>query len=410
MKERNVRKTVSLVLAVLIVCSLPAIAMADMNTLDIPVQSGDTVTGICSRYGVPYPDSKELIMYLNNFTDPAQLNRIKVGDTLVLPSYAGASAGAEAVGATSGPIQIVAGDASKALPGDREFYYVVLYTVCPGDTLNALYSGWSMDFGSFQAQMIMTLNGMSNLNDLVVDKMIYLPVSRNDIPGMAHFTILEHTITYGENVGGICGSYGLDFGAAYATLQCFNPYMNFAEVRAGDKIYIPVIGNLPTAEITSVVNAMPDAMFFDPASMGTYGAVTDITSKSAYNYVPTPWGMMPAADWEAFCPVFPFMPDSADETAAAATGTTPALGIVRGDPGFLSYAEVYDGFAVAVADQNGGLTLRLETVDVDVCVAYTQETMQGYIPSPGDYVKVVFTPTDFQLVSILYVYNVFTGA
>ena len=366
MKKRTIRTIISVTVAVLVVCAMSVNAMADTQTVKVKVQSGETLTGICSRYGLYFPSCKDAIMRLNGFTDPRQLDRIRAGDVIVIPASSGdastaTQADGEQAAARSGPVPIVAGDASKAPVGDKASYYIVLYTVKSGDILTNLYRQWGMDFGQYQAQ-IMALNGLNNLDKLVVGKMLYLPVNRGDIAGMANYTIFEHTIAYGENVSGICGCYGLDFKTASASLQSFNPTMNFSNVYVGQKLYIPVTGKAAA-----------------PASVAASGApapVTAITSRGAVEPSPAP-------------------------------GTTPALPPLNNKVE-LPTSVVYDGYAV-VKECNGYLSLVLEKPNVEFNVAYTQQTMQGYTPRPGDYVRVVFTPTDYLLVSIQYVYNVFTG-
>lgn len=390
MKKRSVKRIISLAVAVLIVCSLSAAAMADMYTVKVKVKAGDNLTGICARYGVTFRDCKDMIMRLNGFTDPAQLDRIKAGQTIEIPASANDAAalndaaGLQTTGASAaacGPVQIVAGDAAKAPAGDRAAFYVVLYTIRSGDILANLYTQWGSELGTYQCQMISALNGMSDLGKLVVDKMIYLPVNRNDIPGMAHYTVFEHTIANGENVSSICSRYGLDFGSARACLQCFNPNMDFNAVQGGNKLYIPTTGAVQTAAAAPTVSIQYAGQYGETAALATAAdaRVTDITSNGPVG-IDTP-----------------------------APGTIPALGLLRGDPSPLSPTELYDGYAV-VKSCDGALTLQLEKADVDVNVAYTQQTLQGYSPRPGDYVKVVYTPTDFLLVSIQYIYNVFTGA
>jgi len=373
MKKTNKKMIISLALAVLMVCSLSVSAMADMYSVKVVVKSGQTLNAICNQYGVDYYKNKEIIMRLNGFTDTKQLDRIYAGMTIEIPASASdAAAMNQATGITvvsngqtaakSGPVTIVAGDASKGIAGDKVAYYIVLYTIKSGDILINLYSQWGMNFSQYQSQ-IMSLNGLSDLNKLVVGKMLYLPVNRGDIAGIVNYTVLEHTVTYGDTVYGICSSYGLDFNKARASLQSFNPGMDFSRIIVGQKMYIPVAGTAAsaagtTAAITSVSTAITSA--------GTVSAV-------------------PAVE----------------------AGTTPALPPVNNNV-VLPTSVVYDGYAV-VKSCDGYLCLQLENPAYEVNVVYTPQTMLGYSPRPGDYVRVVFTPTDYLLVSIQYVYNVFTG-
>ena len=366
MKKKSVRKIISLTVAALIVCSLSVGALATVRTITVKVKAGQNLEGICKEHGVNLGQNKKLIMELNGFANAGQMDRILAGSTIILPAPETKEA------RSSGPVAIVAGDASKAMPGDRVAYYIVLYTIQSGDILSNLYRQWGMELGNYQSQ-IMSLNGLNNLDRLVVGKMMYLPVNRGDIAGMANYTVLAHTIGRNEFVYDICRNYGLDFDSARASLQYFNPGMSFANVNAGDVIYIPVTGR---AAPTTGVSAAGTTPAFNAGMMPA--AVTEITSNSAVTSV------------------------------SAEPGTTPALSpLVNAE--VLPTETVYDGYAV-VKECGNYLSLCLENPNVDFNVAYTRETMQGYTPRPGDYVKIIFTPTDYLLVSIQYIYNVFTGA
>lgn len=399
MKKRNLKTIISLAAAVFIVCSISVSAMASMDTVAVCVREGQTLNAICQQHQVDFYANKRLIMYLNGFTDPGQLDTLQINSRIVLPASAeDAAAMNYALGfwtveedqtaRSSRPIPIVAGDAARAVPGDKIAYYVVLYTINPGDTLKDLYLNWGTDLDAFRDQ-IMVLNGVSNLDQLVVGKMMYLPVNRGDIAGMENYTVLEHTIAHGENTAGICRNYGLEFEAAKASLQCFNLSMDFYNIGTGYKIYIPVVGSLPRTE-----------PFSSDLAMAGSGPVTAITSKSA----------------AAFAPLTDISDVARNALAAAGAVTsvvTPAP-TPEAVPGLLPPYEnfelptltVYDGYAV-VLGYDGGLALRLEDSSADVYVAASSQVMQDYVPRPGDYVKAVFTPTDFLLVSIQYVYNVF---
>lgn len=368
MKKKAIRKIISLAVAVLIVCSLSVCALATVRTIAVTVKAGQNLEGICKEHGLDLGKNKKLIMELNGFANPGEMNRILAGSTVILPAPENEEV------RSSGPVTIVAGDAAKAVAGDRIAYYVVLYTIQSGDILTNLYRQWGMELGEYQNQ-IMALNGLSNLDRLVVGKMLYLPVNRGDIAGMANYAVLAHTIAYNEYVAGICGNYGLNFDAATrASLQAFNPGMDFANVNAGQQLYIPVSArSIPVPAAPAAVTTLENGT----ASAGS-APVTAITSTGVVG------------------------------TPAAEAGTTPALGPLSGNS-VLPVEWVYDGFAVVVGC-DGCLTLRLPDSGEDINVAYTPQSLMNYSPTPGDYVHAIFTPTDYLLVSIQYVYNVFTGA
>ena len=382
MKNKQFKRIVSLVLAVIVICSVSVVAMADTKTVSVVVKSGDTLYSICNQYGINYYKSKDTIMRLNNYSDSRMLDKIKAGSTILLPVSSTSSSSTSnirvvstAVSTTqkSGPVSLVAGTASGMSAGDKVAYYLVLYSIKSGDTLISLYSQWGMDYSTYQSQ-IKSLNGLSDLNKLTVGKMLYLPVNRSDIAGVANYAIIEHTITSGETVYGICSTYGLDYNKASLSLQCFNRGMDFAKIRVGQKLYIPVSITASSSTTGSAASAV--------ASYSSYGTVTVLPFATATTTTTT-------------------------ATTPAAAGTIPAVTSVNASVS-LPTSTVYDGYAV-VMSSNGYLALRLENPSIDVNVAYTTQSLANYSPRPGDYVHVVFTPTDFLLVSVQYIYNVFTG-
>lgn len=379
MKNKQFKRIVSLLLAVIVICSMSAVAMADTKTVSVVVKSGDTLYSICNQYGINYYKSKDTIMRLNNYSDSRMLDKIKAGSTIILPVSSTSSSSSSNIRVVttaastmqkSGPVSLVAGTASGISAGDKVAYYLVLYSIKSGDTLISLYSQWGMDYSTYQSQ-IKSLNGLSDLNKLTVGKMLYLPVNRSDIAGVANYAIIEHTITSGETVYGICSAYGLDYNKASLSLQCFNRGMDFAKIRVGQKLYIPVSITASSSPTGSAASAV--------ASYSSYGTVT----------------------------VLPIATTTTTATTPAAAGTIPAVTSVNATVS-LPTSTVYDGYAV-VMSSNGYLALRLENPSIDVNVAYTAQSLANYSPRPGDYVHVVFTPTDFLLVSVQYIYNVFTG-
>ena len=379
MKNKQFKRIVSLLLAVIVICSVSVVAMADTKTVSVVVKSGDTLYSICNQYGINYYKSKDTIMRLNNYSDSRMLDKIKAGSTIILPVSSTSSSSSSNIRVVttsasttqkSGPVSLVAGTASGMSAGDKVAYYLVLYSIKSGDTLISLYSQWGMDYSTYQSQ-IKSLNGLSDLNKLTVGKMLYLPVNRSDIAGVANYAIIEHTITSGETVYGICSAYGLDYNKASLSLQCFNRGMDFAKIRVGQKLYIPVSITASSSTTGSAASAV--------ASYSSYGTVT----------------------------VLPIATTTTTATTPAAAGTIPAVTSVNATVS-LPTSTVYDGYAV-VMSSNGYLALRLENPSIDVNVAYTAQSLANYSPRPGDYVHVVFTPTDFLLVSVQYIYNVFTG-
>ena len=64
---------------------LTVTASAEPTVTIVQVQSGDTVVGICQKFGVDYYSYKNLVMALNNVSEESQFTNIKVGEYFAVP-------------------------------------------------------------------------------------------------------------------------------------------------------------------------------------------------------------------------------------------------------------------------------------------------------------------------------------
>lgn len=283
--KKRVRKLIiyAVVISALIV-PLSAGAYADSDVIAVTYASGDSVIGVCQRIGLDYYSCNGIIMTLNGFTSTAQLEKVAVGATLYFPisnekaaeltaafastpttstngGSGATSSGGTTTGSTTGttntgsswreqtcpdywgstPVIDSAASGGTALAGgDSVKYYIIRRTVERGETLTGIYSAMGLNYNTF-ANQILKLNKLSNVNNIRAGQSLLLPVTSAD---SAEYTVVEHKITSGETVIGICSAYGLSYSAEKSMLEFMNPNMNFDRIRAGSYIYLAIDGKV----------------------------------------------------------------------------------------------------------------------------------------------------------------------
>lgn len=254
----------SLLLAVVMTVSMASLltvtASAEPTVTIVQIQSGDTVVGICQKYGFDYYSYKNLIMALNNVTEESQFTSIKVGEYFAVPvSEAAAKSLAKAttsVTITPGSGQTssdssnaskVPGMANSILVGDTVDYYIVHHSFQSGETINSIYKGWGLGYKTY-ANQILALNNISSFNKIGVGKDMLLPTTVVENEADVAYTVMAHKMSSGETVYNVITSgYGMDFKTNQELLQTLNGKDNLAAFKVGEILYIPVSGTVSTA-------------------------------------------------------------------------------------------------------------------------------------------------------------------
>ena len=258
------KKIMSLLLAVVMTVSMASLltvtASAEPTVTIVQIQSGDTVVGICQKYGFDYYSYKNLIMALNNVTEESQFTSIKVGEYFAVPvSEAAAKSLAKAttsVTITPGSGQTssdssnaskVPGMANSILVGDTVDYYIVHHSFQSGETINSIYKGWGLGYKTY-ANQILALNNISSFNKIGVGKDMLLPTTVVENEADVAYTVMAHKMSSGETVYNVITSgYGMDFKTNQELLQTLNGKDNLAAFKVGEILYIPVSGTVSTA-------------------------------------------------------------------------------------------------------------------------------------------------------------------
>lgn len=251
MKKRLISFLLTVVMLVSLFSGFTISASADANVATVSLSSGDTVVGLCQKYGIDYYTYKNLIMTLNGVTDESQFSKLPVGAKVVLPvsnaAAAALSGGSSSVvggGATGGNngSGLNTGSVINLPAGDRVAYYLVTYTVQKGETIGTIYANMGLSYKTYQNQIV-KLNNLKNINSVQAGQTLVLPTTSPGLPNTTYTTVMAHTMRSGESAYNIvCGSYALDYNSNLRKLQALNNRENLGLFRIGETLYIPVPG------------------------------------------------------------------------------------------------------------------------------------------------------------------------
>lgn len=260
-------------------------ASADAQVTTVTLNKGDTVLSLCQKLGVDYYAHKNLIMKLNGFTTEGQFSKMAVGAQVVLPiSNAAASAlagsgvslgtttTAPVTGTVAGTTTPISGTTTSIPAGDYASYYLVAYTIQPGETVAGIYNNWGLSYKTYSNQ-ILKLNNLRGFNSIPAGKTLVLPTTNPAVAGSSYITVMAHVMRSGDSAYNIiCSDYGLNYNSVQKQVQALNNRENLAQFMVGEVLYIPVTGL-----VSSNTTVTP----------GTGSTSTDATinNSAAYNIV-----------------------------------------------------------------------------------------------------------------------------
>lgn len=235
--------------------ALATTASADAQVTTVTLNSGDTVLKLCQNIGVDFYAHKNLIMSLNGFTSEAQFSKMGVGTKIVLPvsNAAAANLSKSGVGAattTTTPVastvtgtpSLVTGTTTSIPTGDYASYYLVNYTVQPGETISGIYNNWGLSYKTYVNQIV-KLNRLGSINSIQANRTYVLPTTNPAIAGSAYTTVMAHVMRAGDSAYNIiCTDYGLNYNSVQAQVQALNNRENLGNFMVGEVLYIPVTG------------------------------------------------------------------------------------------------------------------------------------------------------------------------
>ena len=117
--------------------------------------------------------------------------------------------------------------------------YLVPYTVQAGDTIYGICQAKGLNFDA-SLTSIAHINGLTNFNYMVPGKTLWLPMDSAP-ENSGYYTLLSHTLVYGETPAALCQSYGIDYNKSYNMLSALNN--NLGTFMAGQTFILPLYSN-----------------------------------------------------------------------------------------------------------------------------------------------------------------------
>lgn len=288
MKKRLISLLLTLVMLVSLCAAFTVSAAADAQVTTVTLNSGDTVLKLCQKIGVDYYANKALIMKLNGVSSEAQFSKLSVGTQVVLPVSNAAAANLAGTGVTTGTTAAttvtgtvtgttttVSGTTTSIPAGDYVSYYLVAYTIQPGETIAGIYNNWGLSYKTY-ANQILKLNNLGSFNSIPSGKTLVLPTTNPAVAGSNYITVMAHVMKTGDSAYNIiCSDYGLNYNSVQKQVQALNNRENLANFMVGEVLYIPITG-----VVSSNTTVTPGT--------GTSGSISSnatINNSAAYNIV-----------------------------------------------------------------------------------------------------------------------------
>jgi len=222
------------------------------------VVAGDTVYGLCLKYGLDFGAYSGLIQQLNNRKD---LSSYYVGETLYMPMYVAAPSGATPTpvpGTTPAPTAVPAPTATPTpapsgaatvaptatpapanVPAEDTLEYLIIpHVLKAGETVSGVCAEMGVDFMS-NYDRIMQLSNIASYNYLLPGKVILIPSTTYPSSG-PYYKIMKHTLVAGDTVYDLCVKYGLNYNNNVTFLQRLNNRENMTTFYVGQAIYLPL--------------------------------------------------------------------------------------------------------------------------------------------------------------------------
>ena len=239
MKRRALSLLLSLALVLSLFCGMSVNAFAD-NTVKVTMGAGDTVLGICQRLGIDFYANQDWIMKTNNITN---FKYLSVGTVLTLPK---GNSGTTAASTTTPTTTTAA--ATTTVAGDTVAFYLIDHVMASGETVYSVCKGLGVDFNANEAR-IKALNNITAFNRVPVGKTLRLPSASAPVSG-SYSKVIAHKVSAGETVGGLCRTYGIDYGKNANIIKNLSGVDNLGVIYVGQTLYLPVsstvAANAPT--------------------------------------------------------------------------------------------------------------------------------------------------------------------
>lgn len=219
MLRRIMRHAICFCLIAAMFCGFGVSASADTGYFSVKLKYGDTVSSVCEANGIDFEDNKNLIMVLNNMSKEAELNSLRAGTVIKLPSSSSVS--------------------SSIISKDKVKYYVIPYVIESGDYIANIYWLWGLRFENYQED-IKALNGKDDLDLLYIGDTYLLPTTEANVKTGNYTTVMAHEMQKGETVYDVCTAYDIDYVENEKLLKRYNLGRDLTEISVGDEFLIPL--------------------------------------------------------------------------------------------------------------------------------------------------------------------------
>ena len=221
MKKKLMSIFLSMCIMFSLFCAFSVNAFAASDYTTYKVKSGDTMTSICRANGIDFSKNKNLIMVLNDMDSESEMDYIKVGDSIKLPTKSAVSS-------------------NSKISGDQIKYYVIPYVIESGDYISNIYWMWGLNYENYEED-IKALNYTDNLDILWIGSTYLLPTTAANVKTGTYTTVMSHTMKSGEAAYDVFASYGIDYEDNLKTLKRYNYGRDLTKLTKGDELLIPLL-------------------------------------------------------------------------------------------------------------------------------------------------------------------------
>ena len=208
---------------------------------------GDTVSALCSSYGVKLNSVSTLIQNLNGVSS---LTNFAVGVGIYLPVPGGSLAEeAAAPTPTAAPASgsATAGASTvKAKSGDYAAFYITPYVCQRGDTLSSICKARGVAYASYK-KMILSLNKLASETALIAGRSYWMPGSSVG-SATVYYTVYSHLVVAGDTMYALCNAYGINMNKYTDLILKLNNVKSLTGFQAGKNVLLPVYHDGGTGE------------------------------------------------------------------------------------------------------------------------------------------------------------------
>ncbi len=234
--------------------------------------SGDTVSNLCTKYGISLSTYSDLILQLN---DASSLTGFKVGKTILIPVYTATAAATATATTTAAATATAAAATATAAPQNNDYvsFYLTKYTLQSGDTMMSVCSTRGITFSSYQT-IIKNVNKISSFNSLVAGRSYWVPATSVGA-ATEYYAVYKHILVSGDTVYNLCQAYGISLSKYSDLILQLNNAKSLTGFKAGKTILIPVY-KAAAASSTAAVTVSGTAVAAGSTAAG--GTTTSTTN------------------------------------------------------------------------------------------------------------------------------------